>query len=89
MQLFYERIIKTIKARQNSLQATATHLNYFAEEKGMKTYIKPQNVNMWLKGSIPSGDYAKVLELYMYENFTAGELLEVLNIKEAVAAENK
>ncbi len=82
MQLFYTRIIRAIRARHKSMQQTADELNYFAQKKGMKTYIKPQNIDMWLKGSIPGSEYAKILEMYLYEHLSAAELLEILNIKE-------
>ena len=81
MELFYGRIIKIICSKHKSLQNTADELNSFAKTKNMNTYIKPQNVDMWIRGSIPTAEYAKVLELYMYENLSASELLEILNIK--------
>lgn len=81
MQLFYTRIIKAIRARHKSMQQVADELNYFAKTKDMNTYIKPQNIDMWLRGSIPNSEYAKILELYLYENLSASELLEILNIK--------
>ncbi len=81
MQLFYTRIIKSIRARHRSMQQTADELNGFAKTKGIDSYIKPQNIDMWLKGSIPSSEYAKILELYLYENLSAVELLDILNIK--------
>lgn len=82
MQLFYGRIIKAVRARHKSMQQTADELNYFAKTKGINTYIKPQNIDMWLKGSIPGSEYAKILELYLYESLSASELLDILNIKE-------
>jgi hypothetical protein len=84
MRLFYARIIRAIRARHKSMQQTADELNYFAKTKGIDTYIKPQNIDMWLKGSIPSSEYAKILELYLYEHLNASELLDILDIKEYV-----
>jgi hypothetical protein len=81
MQLFYGRLTQQLRKRFKSLGHTASALNYFAQEKGMQTYIKAQNVDMWLKGSIPNSEYARVLELYMFENFTAAEFLEVVSVK--------
>lgn len=82
MALFYQRIIEKIHKDSSSLRQTADILNDFGKEKGLELYIKPQNVDIWLKGSIPSNDFAKVIEMYLYDNLSAKDLLEILNIEE-------
>jgi len=64
------------------MQQTADELNCFAKSKGINTYIKPQNIDMWLRGSIPNSEYAQILELYLYEYLNASELIDILDIKE-------